>query len=148
MAQFQIRDNSVWTKHIFGDGALQAKLAAWPPGSRVVLRVDGVRYEFEKMPNGPDGPMPGFKPLGKTKETWKRLYPGRRGELVDFALVEDGESGPPPVMTAARQQSASWNTATDAEREAAWDAFKGLTRAGWRSEGTAEGADRDDLHQR
>jgi len=39
-----------------------------------------------------------------------------------------------------------WVPATKAERDAAWEAFKALTKAGWCSDGAR--GERDELHQR
>jgi hypothetical protein len=145
-AQVKVNDNSLWTKHIHGDSALREKLETLPQGGRVSIRVNGKSQVFEKMKNGPPGPTPGLKPVDGTKGAWGALYRERRGELVEIAL-DEGASPPPEVASAPAP--AGWSEASGAEREAAWEAFKALTKAGWRSD-SAKGAkqDRDELHRR
>jgi len=137
MARVQIRDTSLWTKHIRGDGDLQKKLEALEPGEKIWLRIAGRRGCFEKMKPGPNGPMPGLKPLDR--QLWRELYPARKGELVDLAL-DDGPANTDETIPS------NWESASDAERDAAWEAFKALAKAGWRSE--AAGGGRDELHDR
>jgi hypothetical protein len=147
MAQVEIRDTSLWTTHIRGDASLKLKLESLRPGERVQLRVAGIRGPFEKMKDGPNGPMPGLKPVGEAKDAWRKLYPRRRGEFVEVALEESEgiQSNPAEPIFSGTE----WSTATDAEREAAWNAFMALTRAGWRSEASASRRpDRDELHRR
>jgi hypothetical protein len=145
-AQVKVNDNSLWIKHIHGDSALREKLETLAQGDRVAVRVDGKSQVFEKMRNGPPGPTPGLKPVDGTKGAWGTLYRERRGELVEIAL-DDGGSSPPEM--ASPPAPAGWREASDAEREVAWQAFKALTKAGWRSD-SAKGdkLDRDELHRR
>jgi hypothetical protein len=137
-AKVEIRDTSLWTKHIQGDPQLRERLEALKAGERVRLRIDGRRGFFEKMRPGPNGPMPGLKPVEDTRQLWRELYPSRAGQLVDLSLDDENPplDAPPP----------HWSTASASERTAAWEAFKALTRAGWRSEGPAGG--RDELHEK
>jgi hypothetical protein len=137
MAKVQVRDRSIWTKHIHGDAELARRLEAMEAGTTIELRIAGSRGWWEKMRSGAAGSQtPGFKPLGEAKEQWGELFRARRGELVELSF--EGPSSPPSAP--------SWAKATDIEREAAWAAFKALTRAGWRSE--SESTDRAELHER
>lgn len=138
MAQAEIRDTSLWVRHIHGDPQLAGWLAGVRAGEVVTLWIDGERGEFEKMKDAPNGPMPGFKPIGATRELWRRLYPARRGEMVSVSRTKPGHPGSAPQR--------EWAEATDVERDAAWEAFKALRSAGWRSDGSR--LDRDELHER
>ena len=146
MAQVRIRDTSLWTKHIVGAPELKEKLEALRAGEKVWLRVDGRRGCFEKMKGGPNGPMQGFKPVDGTRELWRQLYPSRAGQLVELGLDEALPAAPSPPMTSSTTVAQGPVATSDAEREAAWNAFKVLTKAGWRSDGA--GGSRDDLHER
>ncbi|HVE82044.1 MAG TPA: hypothetical protein VND93_04330 [Myxococcales bacterium] len=146
MANVQIRDTSLWTKHIDGDPELKRKLEALGAGERVWLRVGGKLACFEKMRPGPNGPMPGLKPVDETRELWSQLYPSRKGQRVEIDLEETPPPGAPAASPVAGSRGQpEWAAASDEERDAAWEAFKALTRAGWRSDGA--GGERDDLHE-
>jgi hypothetical protein len=143
MAKVQVRDRSIWTKHIHGDAELARRLEELEAGTTIELRVAGSRGWWEKMRCGAAGSQtPGFKPLGEAKEQWGELFRQHRGELVELTFERPSGSpspnSPPPAP--------SWATATDTEREAAWAAFKALTRAGWRSE--IDSTERAELHER
>ena len=139
MAQVQVRDTSIWINHIHGDPTTIRSLAKLKEGQRVTAWVSGIKGVFEKMKDGPTGPTQGLKPCDEaTRDYWKTIYPALRGQLVEFSLE------PPLVPLAAPQDNLS--TASDAERNAAWAAFKALQSAGWRSEGKR--GDRDELHER
>lgn len=133
MAQVQVRDYSIWTKHILGDPTLVARLETLTAGQTVRLRVAGNSGVWEKMQdNRANGaPTQGLKPIAAAHTHWKGLYEAKPGEIVELTVDE------PP---------AEWNDASDVERTAAWAAFKALTHAGWQSESTSN--DRDELHER
>ena len=145
MAELEIRDTSFWTKHISGDDALRRSLESLAAGDLVTLWIDGACAEFEKMRDGVNGPTPGFKPRGSTRDLWRSLYPSKRGTRVSIALKR-----PPPIVGASMPAPSplpeTRSEATDAERDAAWRAFKALSTAGWKSSG--EKLTRDDLHER
>lgn len=141
-ARVEVRDNSLWIRHVT-DRDLQRILAAVPAGGRVRLRVAGALETFEKMKDRPDGPTPGLRPVTGSKGVWGQLYKDRRGEYVEVELIDQ------PLDQRAASTPSHWTAATAAERDAAWEAFKALSRAGWRSsERDATSLDRDDLHQR
>jgi hypothetical protein len=133
MAQIQVRDYSIWTKHIHGDAALVAHLEDLAAGQTVRLRVAGMSGVWKKMAdNSANGaPMQGLKPIGPARAHWKALYQANRGEIVELAV-----EAPPK----------DWAAASEAERNAAWAAFRALTGAGWQSESSSH--DRFDLHER
>lgn len=133
MAQVQVRDYSIWTKHIHGDAALVARLESLAAGQTVCLRVAGTTGVWKKMAdNSASGaPMQGLKPLAAARTHWKGLYETNAGELVELF-----------VATPARD----FADASEAERSAAWAAFRALTAAGWQSESSFK--DRNDLHER
>ena len=74
-----------------------------------------------------------LKPIGELKVSWTKLFETKRGRLVE------------PMLEAPAND---WSSASNAERDAAWAAFKALTRAGWRSDDAVGGANRDELHER
>jgi hypothetical protein len=127
MAQVEVRDLLIWTKHIHGDAAQKARLDALSAGSSVRLSVAGHTGEWQKVKAA------ALRPLGDAKSHWGAQYESKRGKLVELN-VEVAED---------------WRDATEADRNAAWEAFKLLTRAGWRSDDTASSSiDRADLHER
>lgn len=142
MGQVEIRDTSLWIKHIKGDLSLTRLLEGTPAGEIVSLWIDGEKGEFERMKDAPNGPMPGFKPVGATRALWKKLYPARKGEMVAISsgLIPPNGGHPP-------NPAATWQEASTAERDAAWAAFKALSTAGWRSD-TSAPLDRNELHER
>lgn len=128
MAQAEVRDRMLWTNHVHGDDELARRLAALPRGKIVRMRIAGRSGVWQKVNAA------ALRPIGETKAWWREVYGTKRGKLVDVVLDEP---------------ASHWPSANDAERDAAWAAFKALARAGWRSEaGAAAGAQRDDLHER
>lgn len=135
MAQVEVKDRAIWVGHIHGDAKLTARLAALAPGETVRLRVDGQIGVWEKMRNteprnAKARPTPGLKPVADMKNYWQHLFATRRGDLVEIAAADND----------------NWSSASETEREAAWAAFKALTKAGWRSE--EPHGSRDELHER
>ena len=133
MARVTIRDRMIWSNHIEGDAALVARLESLRPGQTVELIVDDkVEGVWERCAG--EGKPAAVRPVDTaSKAAWKWQFENRRGQPVEVRL-----SRPPPEH---------WQDATQAERDAAWEAFKALTRAGWRSEST-DRLSRDDLHER
>lgn len=132
MATVEVRDTSIWLKHLHGDSELVGTLEKLAGGGTVRLRVAGKTGLWEKMKDGPRGATAGLKPIGEARQQWDALYPARRGDLVEVELAHDAPE--------------AWADASDVERAAAWTAFKALTKAGWTSEATT--TTRDDLHER
>jgi hypothetical protein len=140
MAQVEVRDHVIWLKHIHGDAPAVEQLRALAPGDVVELVVDGVPGTWSRMSDGAGSPTPGFKPLGEARTRWHSLYEKRRGALLPLQVrPAHGPHGP--------QSAPLWATASKEERHAAWEAFKALTRAGWRTE-ASKPFDRDELHER
>lgn len=141
----EIRDWSLWTKHVRGAPALVALLDGLAEDDVVELVVDGRRGEWVKKKSGANGaPTPGLKPVGRMRDTWFEWFKTRRGDLVSITLAGDApaRSAPPPAAapdTLAR--------APQTDRDAAWAAFEALSQAGWRRDGPREGG-RDDWHAR
>ena len=79
MGMVEIRDHSIWIKHIHSDNELVDKLLALPGGELVELEIDGFRGMWKKMDDGKDGRQTnGVKPLGKAQEQWNDLQIRRR----------------------------------------------------------------------
>src|SRR2546426_266516 len=112
MAQVEVRDRSIWTKHIHGDPILARRLEALRAGETVRLAIGGRMGVWQKMEDTPHGlPMPGLKPIGEIREFWKSVYESQRGSLIDLFL----ENEPQPA-------AAEFDSATEQERAAAWTA--------------------------
>ena len=146
MAQVEVRDYALWTKHIHGDEALKSHLAEIAPGQTVVLRIAGEEGVWKKMRayRTSKRPTPGFNPVGPMRAIWGSLYrqyKAQGGGLVEIELVKDTKSSGPGGEAPPR-----WEMANEAEREAAWEAFKALRHAGWRSDGPY--GPRDELYER
>lgn len=83
----EIRDHSLWIKHIFNDHGLQEYLLNLKQNTLIELDVDGFRGQWVKMSDGKDGrPTNGLKPIGQTKNVWKEIQ-NRRGEIVSIKKV-------------------------------------------------------------
>ena len=84
MSIVEIRDHSLWPKHIHGNDELKEHLLNLEEGGLVELEVDGFRGMWKKMDAGKDGrATPGIKALGKAREHWHGLQ-DRRGDLVSI----------------------------------------------------------------
>jgi hypothetical protein len=133
MAQVEVRDRVMWTKHIHGEPRLARKLQNMPAGRTVRLRVNGLVGVWEKMRNRPSGdPTPGLRPIGEAASRWRKLFDRKRGQLVELTIDTDRQA-----ETISR---------TPEEREAAWRAIVEATRAGWRS--SQPYGSRDEFHER
>ena len=141
----EIRDWSLWTKHVRGAPALVALLEGLAEDEVVELVVDGRRGEWVKKKSSASGaPTPGLKPVGRMRDTWFEWFKTRRGDLVSVALA--GET-PLRAESTNRTAPGALDRAPKADREAAWAAFEALSEAGWRWDGPRETA-RDALHER
>jgi hypothetical protein len=81
----EIRDHSLWPKHIHGNEPLKRKLLGMPEGTLIELEVDGFLGTWKKMSNGKDGlPMPGIRAIGPARQHWHGLQI-RRGQLVSIS---------------------------------------------------------------
>jgi hypothetical protein len=146
LGRVQIRDWSLWTKHVSGAAALVSVLEGLAEDEVIELLVDGVRGEWVKKKNGSGAPTPGLKPLGPMREQWFDWYKERRGELASIALGAAPATARRP-SPGRSGETAALQSATPAEADAAWAAFEGLSQAGWRWEGPRE-SQRVALHDR
>lgn len=141
-ARTEVRDYVIWSKHLHGDPALQARIETMAPAEVLDLEIDGVKGSWRKMDQGRDGrPTPGIRPLGSAQDFWRDLYRSRRGDVVSVALASDAPS--------AAQRAAVIMPAlgkTEEERQASLDALLAFAGQGWMSDGAP--FDRDDAHQR
>jgi hypothetical protein len=148
----EIRDWSLWTKHVRGAAALVAMLEGLEDDQIVELVVDGHPGEWVKKKSSARGAStPGLKPVGKMRDVWFDWFKTRRGELVSVTLAPN--NGPPGAVVPAlptapaRPAVSGLDSASTAERAAAWAAFEALSQAGWRR-GDASETGRDALHDR
>lgn len=144
MGKVAIKDNGIWIKDIVGDERLRRRLNELGSEQTITLVVDGKEGLWQRMRayKTTGYPTPGLTPVGPAKEQWRSLYLGRRGELVDVALASADEDGQSARLVSATR----WEEAPEADREAAWEAFKALRTAGWRSDGPY--GPRDELYDR
>ena len=86
MGMVEVRDFVIWAKHIHGDDELQNKILALPAGQLVQLEVNGLAGHWKKMDdNRTTGEAtPGIKPIGRTLDSWKKIYQFKRGDLVSI----------------------------------------------------------------
>ena len=133
MALGEVRDRSIWQKHIAGGPEVVAQVDALKPGEEVSLRVAGKRTRWAKVRSQPTGKaIAGLRPADSAaSKVWAELYATQRGKFVEIALDDGG---------------GDWVDASEADRQAAWAAFKALAAAGWRSDGAT--FSREDLHER
>lgn len=91
MGVVEIRDHSIWARHIHGDNSLKERILNLRAGARLCLAIDGVKGDWVKMDDGKDGrPTPGIKPIGETRTFWNSLQ-DRRGAVVaifELAVVD------------------------------------------------------------
>jgi hypothetical protein len=92
LAYVQIRDDTLWAKHIEGDSALRDRIMKLPPGTVIDLEIDGIVGHWEKAKAGKDGrPTAAIKPIGPMREIWKR-FQARRGEIVAIRETRTADS--------------------------------------------------------
>lgn len=109
MGYLQIRDDSIWVKHIDGDKALRDRLTSLRPGETIELDVGGIVGSWEKMRDGADGrPTSGIKPAGPMREVWKRMQ-ARRGEIVPVREIATAET----YLAALTPLMSEWNSPED-----------------------------------
>lgn len=137
MAQVTVSDYALWIKHIHGDEELRRVLHALPPEATVRLRIAGEVGIWRKMSayRTSGRTTPGLSPLGAAQMRWRSLYRQHKphgGAVVEIELAPDGSG----ESAASREGSgtASGERPSEAERQAAWEAFLALTNAGWRSD--------------
>ncbi|MCB1503127.1 MAG: hypothetical protein KDK07_25675 [Bauldia sp.] len=153
MAQVEVKDYALWTKHVHGDEALRSVLESLEPEQVITLRVAGQQGLWRKMSayRTSGNPTPGLSPIGPMQARWGEIYrrfKAEGGGLVEIELVDEpGGSGQVGKGRAAEPGvPPGWEQASEAERDAAWEAFKALWNAGWRSERPY--GPRDELHER
>ena len=105
----EIRDDSLWIKHVNIDEDALALLGYMPENTRVIFEIAGTQGEFAKMADGKDGrPTPGYKPIGPMKEFWSKLQQ-KRGDFVSFKIIERKSS----YLTAVQAMMTEWDSESD-----------------------------------
>lgn len=148
MAQVEVRDHVIWTKHIHGSRELQMTLDRLPAEQTLILRVAGEVGTWRKMRrNATTGAgTPGLQPVGPAASRWRTLYREAKragGALVDIELVQPLTESDPATFAPSRRR----NGPTLEERAAAWEAIKELWRTGGLRSDAPYGP-RDELHER
>jgi hypothetical protein len=82
--KIQVRDDSLWPQHVFGDEALKQALLDLAPLTVISLRINGEIGEYVKM----KAPGMGLRPIGPAKERWRALYHAHKGELVGIVRAQ------------------------------------------------------------
>jgi hypothetical protein len=111
MAQVEIRDDSLWAKHIEGDNTLRERILNLPPGEIIDLEIDGVVGHWEKAKTGKDGrKTDAIKPVGAMRQVWKR-FQARRGECVPIRETRTADY----YLKALSGTLSEWNSPEDEE---------------------------------
>jgi hypothetical protein len=111
-ARVEVRDHTIWVKHLIDAPQIRERIEALPPDSPLALIVDGKPLLFRKMKNGSDGrPTAGIRPDESFKAYWNTLYNERRGERVSVALT-DAKLADPYLQSIAHLLS-EWDSAAD-----------------------------------
>jgi hypothetical protein len=141
-------DYVIWTKHIHGNAAFAASVAAMAAGETIMLRVDGHEGLWRKMDDGKDGrPTSGIRPVGSAQDHWRQLFRTARGKVVRIEPVAaSGVMAEAPAPYVAARAAVTRFVRTDAERAAALAALLDGAAQGWRSDGSA--LSRDEMHER
>jgi hypothetical protein len=146
-ALVEIRDYSLWIKHVRGSKELAKALEGLRAGDTVRLSVDGHRGVWQKKEDGTNGvSTQGLKPLGEMRDLWFRWFRERRGEMVKIVLDEDMQGRAALRRDTGARIPLEYPKASKEEQEAAWAALRALSQAGWRSEEPY--GPRDELYQR
>ncbi len=111
MAYVQIRDDTMWARHIEGGKILKERILSLDPGEVIELEVDGIVGSWEKTRIGKDGrPQQSIKPIGNMKNVWKR-FQTRRGETVEVRQVRTADA----YLEALNNTLSEWNSPEDEE---------------------------------
>jgi hypothetical protein len=110
MAYVQIRDDTMWAKHIEGGKALKDRILSLTAGEVIDLEVDGIVGRWEKMRDGNDSATPGIKPIGPMKDIWKK-FQSRRGEVVEVREVRTADS----YLSSLSSTMSEWDSPEDEE---------------------------------
>jgi hypothetical protein len=111
MGYVQIRDDTLWAKHIEGDSALRDRIMKLPPGTLIDLEIDGIVGHWEKAKTGKDGrPTAAIKPVGPMREIWKR-FQARRGAIVPIRETLTADS----YLKALSDTLPEWDSPEDDE---------------------------------
>lgn len=133
MAHTTVSDFVIWTKHIHGDPRVEEHILALKAGETIELKVDGVRGPWRRMSDGKDGrPTRGIRPVGRMQDFWNELYASRRKDVVTLELADDGPAGASPSEAPVTYPCIA---RTEADRQAALEAFLAAGEQGWRSDG-------------
>jgi hypothetical protein len=112
MPQVEIRDHTLWTRHLIDAAAIKAKIEALAPNRPISLQIDGKPILFRKMRDGVDGrPTPGIRPDDSFKAFWNALYNEKRGERVPIAL--DDKPMADPYLASFASLLSEWDSAAD-----------------------------------
>ena len=111
MAHVDIRDDTIWAKHIEGGKVLKDRILALAPGEVIELELDGIVGSWEKTRVGKDGrPQQSIKPIGNMETVWKR-FQSRRGEVVEVREVRTADA----YLAALNDTLSEWNSPEDEE---------------------------------
>lgn len=82
----------MWVDQLYGNPALQEKIAAMEDGQQIELEVEGVRGIWSKITaHGRGKPRPGVKPSGDAIHRWLAL---RDEKYAGIASVRDCSADP------------------------------------------------------
>ena len=111
MGYVEIRDDTIWEKHIEGARELRERIRALAPGEVIELEVDGIVGSWEKTRLGKDGrAQQSVKPIGNMKKIWKR-FQSRRNEVVEIREVRTADA----YLAALEGTLSEWESPEDEE---------------------------------
>lgn len=110
MGKLEIRDDSIWIKHIQGDERLRSRISALSAGDVLDLEIDGIVGRWERMRNGADGrPTLGIKPIETMRQVWARHWKANVGSMVSIREVVTADS----YLAALTPLMSEWDSAED-----------------------------------
>jgi hypothetical protein len=111
MAFVEIRDDTIWAKHVEGGKALRDRIISLAPGELIELEVDGIVGSWEKTRVGKDGrQQQSLKPIGHMKTVWK-MWQSRRREVVEIREARTADA----FLAALSNTLSEWNSPEDEE---------------------------------
>lgn len=152
MGLITIKDDVIWFSHVSDDPPLLHRMMSMADGEKIRLEIDGVEGDWVRMAAGKDGrPTLGLRPTGTMVDVWRAYYRDRKGQSVrvkvaTVARPPRAQFGEGAAVFVRDETKTLFESATQAERDAAFQALLDLGKLGWRSDGPY--GPRDDLYVR
>jgi hypothetical protein len=147
-----IKDDVIWFSHVSDDPPLLHRLMSLTDGEKIRLELDGIDGDWVRMAAGSDGrPTLGIKPCGVMSDVWKAYYRDRKGQTVRIkaaaaARPPRAQLGEASAVFVRDDAKSLFETATQAERDAAFQALMDMGKLGYKSDGPY--GSRDEIYDR